>query len=166
MNETEALRAPLPLLVGSARPFVPMPDDGMARVCRVYDGDTLTLLCRISGRLVTSQLRIDGVDAPEMKCAAQKYCATLVRDVVRELLLGREVSVVADATDKYGRLLGDLTWPDAEDRPETTLRHYLLSRGLVRSYDGKARAAWSPETLTTIAASAEIVLAELRERPA
>jgi len=162
MIESRAPREPLPHLVGSARPFVPVPDDGVARVCRVYDGDTLTLLCRVAGRLATLQLRVRGIDAPELRCAAQKKCACLVRDVVRALLLGREVRVVGDSLDKYGRLLGDVLLPGAANDETDTLSKFLMSRGLSRPYDGSSRLPWSPESLDAISTKAESVLATLK----
>ncbi len=64
MSTDLPVRRPLPLLIGSTRPFVPTPDGGIARVCSVYDGDTVTLLCHVGGRLATLQLRVDGIDAP------------------------------------------------------------------------------------------------------
>ena len=80
---------------GSAKPQQEL----AGRIIEVYDGDTATLLTNDN---VKYKVRFYGIDAPE---AAQE-CGIASRDALREKILGREVTVLVAATDRYGRAVG------------------------------------------------------------
>ena len=49
--------------------FVATPDKGIGLICKVYDGDSFTLLCEVGGLETHLTLRIKGIDTPEIpKC--------------------------------------------------------------------------------------------------
>ena len=171
-GDEEAVRAKL----SAARPedaprrFVPLPEQGLARVCGCYDGDTVTVLFFEAGHLVRMPLRVRGVDAPERRGRgeAESRCAGLVRDVVARSLLDRVVRVTVHGLDKYGRLLGDVELPAAADGSDgsgpRTLSDFLLRHDLARPYDGGARAPFSAEEEARVVANATRLLDSLAPR--
>ncbi len=80
---------------GSATPNQELP----GQIIEVYDGDTATLL---TGDNKKYKVRFYGIDAPE---AAQES-GIESRDALREKILGKEVTVLVAATDRYGRAVG------------------------------------------------------------
>lgn len=121
--------------------FVPMEDGDKALVIKVYDGDTLTVGWRHGRSLVRESVRIRGIDTPELrsKCVEEKRLADLARTRLRDVALRKYVTLLAPATDKYGRLLCDL-------RTETipSISEYMLeARDFCREYVGGKRQPWS-----------------------
>lgn len=80
---------------GSATPNQELP----GQIIEVYDGDTATLLTNDNKKY---KVRFYGIDAPE---AAQEG-GIASRDALREKILGKEVTVLVAATDRYGRAVG------------------------------------------------------------
>lgn len=80
---------------GSATPNQELP----GQIIEVYDGDTATLLTNDNKKY---KVRFYGIDAPE---AAQES-GIESRDALREKILGKEVTVLVAATDRYGRAVG------------------------------------------------------------
>lgn len=70
------------------------------RVVKVVDGDTVQVL--ENGKMV--KVRLAGIDAPESRQAfGQASKKALIAEVAQ-----RDVSVITDTTDRYGRYLGIL----------------------------------------------------------
>lgn len=92
------------------------PVEFQARVIRIADGDTLTVL--FQKRPV--RLRLLGVDAPEVRQAygnrARRFAASLV--------FGKTVTVRAISNDRYGRKLVTIILPDGRN-----LNHELVRAG-------------------------------------
>lgn len=112
-----------------------------ARVISVLEGDTFLAEALVwPGHPVRVNVRIRGIDAPEMKarCAAERAAAVGARDALAGLLTqgGVIISNIAGAK-YYGRVLADVTTPDG--RP---LDRFLLDRNLVRLYGGGRRETW------------------------
>lgn len=103
----------LPLLA-SAEQFT-------GKVVGISDGDTISVLRE--GKAV--KVRLYGVDAPEQ---AQAF-GTKARQLTGDLAFQREVTVVIHATDRYGRLVGEVLLPDGR-----TLNHELVRAGLAWWY--------------------------------
>lgn len=136
-----------------------------ARVVDVYDGDTMTLILPLPNemdspsRLVKYNIRLEGVDTPELRVAATKEAAlnararvvewitqgALQREQVRpwtraelaECLQAHAYLVIAHcgAFDKYGRLLAQLTLGDG-DGDSDTLSQVLIAEHFANPYDG------------------------------
>lgn len=94
---------------------------------RVIDGDTIQL-----GR---ERIRVEGLDAPEMKglCEDESAVARLARDRLSELLDGRKVVIDRHGRDKYRRTLASVS-ADGED-----VGAVLVSEGLARKWERKWR---------------------------
>lgn len=125
----------------------PAPQENIGRVCDVYDGDTLTLLCSMSGNLYKFHTRITGVDCPEMRGrgAKEKEAAKAVRDIVIALCRNKICDLETHGTDKYGRMIADVWLPSG-----IRLSDYLLSWGLARPYAGGTRTPFTDTELAHI----------------
>lgn len=114
-----------------------------ARVLEVYDGDTITVGLRANGGFWRTALRINGIDAPEIKprrsnrteksLDKERLDAVKSRDFVREKILGKIILIKTNhRTDKFGRLLADIYINGGS----TSLANVLVSQGLAVAYDG------------------------------
>jgi endonuclease YncB( thermonuclease family) len=84
------------------------------RVVGVPDGDTLTI--RVDGRSV--QVRLDGVDAPEL---GQPYGKSARRSLA-ELCRGKDAAVVERGNDEQGRVLGSVRCGEVDANAEQVRR--------------------------------------------
>jgi len=71
------------------------------RVVKVADGDTVTVL-DVSN--TQHRIRLEGIDAPE----SHQDFGTQSKKNLSSLIFGRDVTVVYDKTDRYGRLVGKI----------------------------------------------------------
>lgn len=81
-----------------------------AKVLSVYDGDTYTLKFDLGFKIsVEHKVRMLYIDTPELR-GEEREAGLVVRDVVREHILGKEVVVKThrDKSGKYGRYLVEL----------------------------------------------------------
>lgn len=112
-----------------------------ARVISVLDGDTLRAAARVwPGQEITVNVRIRGIDAPEMKsrCEAERRAAERARFALEALVGPGAVRLRAVGGGKYyGRVVADVEAADG-----TTVGAALLSLNLVRPYGGGRRAPW------------------------
>jgi endonuclease YncB( thermonuclease family) len=111
------------------------------RVVRVTDGDTLTLRLSLREKYI---IRLHGIDAPERD---QAYGAIASRSLSR-LVNGREVAVVVEDRDDYGRLVGrvyaegrDINLALVQDGHAWWYRQYAKSRTDLAEAEAAARNA-------------------------
>lgn len=71
------------------------------KVVKITDGDTLTVL---DTEKVQHKIRLEGIDAPESKQAF----GTRSKQALGEKVADKEVLVVWEEKDRYGRMLGDV----------------------------------------------------------
>jgi endonuclease YncB( thermonuclease family) len=71
------------------------------RVVRVADGDTITVL---DANNAQHRIRLEGIDAPE---SHQAFGAQSKKSL-SEMVFGKDVTVVYQKTDQYGRLVGKI----------------------------------------------------------
>ena len=78
-----------------------------AKVCDVYDGDTIKIVFEFKKEMIKYSARIYGIDTPEIRTrdADEKKRGYEARDFLRELILDKVVKVDLLKFDKYGRLL-------------------------------------------------------------
>lgn len=79
-----------------------------AKVVKVYDGDTITVVVRMYDELRQHSMRLAHIDAPEIRggSAAETRAAQFSRDMLAEHILGQIVRIEITGQEKYGRLLG------------------------------------------------------------
>jgi len=81
-----------------------------AKIIKVYDGDTVTAQIDLGFNMTfTEPLRILRIDAPEVR-GEEKEAGKFSRDRLRELVLGKEVTIKTrkDKKGKYGRYLAEV----------------------------------------------------------
>jgi micrococcal nuclease len=79
-----------------------------AKVLSVYDGDTITCLIEVGfGIKLEESIRLYGIDAPEVR-GSERPQGLIARDSLRNLLLGKEITLKSMGRGKYGRIIGDL----------------------------------------------------------
>lgn len=112
-----------------------------ARVVEVIDGDTVRVRARIwLGQEIEISVRFDGIDTPERrgKCAEERRLAEAAHAFVAARMDGQSVTLRNVHYGKYaGRVVARAMLPSGEDISQS-----LVSAGLARPYDGRARAGW------------------------
>ena len=124
-----------------------------AKILSVYDGDgvfdaEIDMGMNLKQR---KDIRLYGVDTPEMR-GEQHRAGTVVRDFVRELILGKDVVVKTkkDKSGKYGRLLADITISPLSVTSGTDLGQILIEKGYAKPYFGGKKEGWSMEEIDKI----------------
>jgi micrococcal nuclease len=116
----------------------------------VYDGDTVVVDIDLGFDvwLKDQRVRIDGIDAPEIKSkdATEKRFGAEAREFLRSLLEGRLLKLTVekyDSTEKYGRILGDIVYGVPNARGGGYLywsaRDQLIAYGRAKEYHGGPR---------------------------
>lgn len=72
------------------------------RVIRIADGDTVTVLDSAN---TEHRIRLEGIDAPE----SHQAFGTQSKKNLSDMIFGKDVTVVYQKTDQYGRLVGKIT---------------------------------------------------------
>ncbi|GGA64040.1 thermonuclease family protein [Pelagibacterium lentulum] len=100
---------------------------------RVWDGDSI----RLGLTSEAEAIRIFNIDAPEIdgQCVYESDLAQRSKNRLAELLLGQQVTIHRQGTDRYGRTLAAVivNGVDAGD--------VLVSEGLARTWSGR-REPW------------------------
>lgn len=116
-------------------------DFNRAKVVKVYDGDTFTIAVYYCNKLTRFQVRLYGVDCPEIKGGTEesKAAARVSKQHVEQLILNKIVNIEIlnnkiyngkRICEKYGRLLAIVTIGDIN------LADYLIKNKLGLPYFG------------------------------
>lgn len=112
-----------------------------AVVVEVLDGDTFLAEALVwPGHTVRVNVRIRGIDAPEMKarCDAERTAALRARDALASMFGEGSIAISNISGAKYyGRVLADVTTADGQ-----AVAQLLLGERLVRPYGGGRRQPW------------------------
>jgi len=143
--------SPTPITWNDTIPFVVPITSG--QVIKVYDGDTITVASKLpfaGSPLYRFSVRLNGIDAPEMKGATpeERSVATSARDAVSELVLYKKVILRNVAMEKYGRVLADVYCDDIH------INQWLIDRRFAVKYDGGTKR--SPESWARYRVTGEI----------
>ncbi|ALJ36444.1 hypothetical protein AMK58_02075 [Azospirillum brasilense] len=136
----------VPLLAGTVQAAPPaLPGPIPAEVLEVLDGDTLLVRATIwLGQVVETHVRVDGLDAPEMRarCPRERELAETARDHARRLIGAAPVRLLDIQPDKYGgRVRARVLTIGGDD-----LSAALIEAGLARPYHGERRQPWCDGT--------------------
>lgn len=109
-------------------------------VVAVLDGDTFLADAHVwPGSTVRTNVRIRGIDAPEMRgrCDGERDAAHAARDALAGLVSGRRVEIRNIGGAKYyGRVLADVYVSRG------SVAERLVAARLVRPYSGGRRQSW------------------------
>jgi micrococcal nuclease len=113
-------------------PFVPPITSG--QVIKVYDGDTITIAATLYGKRYRFQVRLYGIDCPELKGPPEeKQKAIKARDALSARILHKTVTLKNVSTEKYGRLLAEVYLH------HENLSSWLLAENHARPYFGGSK---------------------------
>ena len=128
-------------------PFLPDPTIASTPemdIIRIVDGDTVEVLLRETGD--STNVRLVGYDTPETfrpGCAAERALGEEAKLVLgRALEAAGEVDLDTQGTDKYRRLLGEITLDGAP------LAQVMVQAGVAVPYDGGRRINWCERLAT------------------
>lgn len=116
-----------------------------ARVVKVYDGDTITVVLPLFDSFYKYNVRIYGLDTPELrsKNTLLKYCAYRARDRIIELIDGNDLEQIVSLVyiecqeyDKYGRLLCNVY---LDETREISITNVLIAEHLGYMYNGEKK---------------------------
>ena len=136
-------------------------------ICSVHDGDTMTAIVPFGKAFLKLDIRVEGIDAPEVQVRGETKGTALgdleeragaaVRNHVAALCNGKEMQVCLHKNDKFGgRLLGTVYLSESE-----TLTQHLLARHYCKAYGGQKKSAWTEQELKRILDGAESTAATL-----
>lgn len=99
----------------------------MAKILKVYDGDTFTFEVDLGFSIkVKERLRLARVDTPEVR-GNEKIKGKFVRDHVRELILGQDVEIHVMKKGKYGRYIAEVYFK--MEGQQYNLSDFLIAKG-------------------------------------
>lgn len=109
-----------------------------AKVVKVYDGDTITVVFMILGEYYKFNIRMDGYDSPEIrsKNIDEKKWAIASRDFLTSLIMDKIILLRCKDYDKYGRILGIVELNGID------INKTMLDRGYCRPYNGGNKKTW------------------------
>lgn len=112
-----------------------------AKVVKVYDGDTITVIFHFNGRFYKWNCRLERIDTPEIKSKhiAEKNSAKHARDFLSDRILNKIVKIKCNMFDKYGRLLIELFMDNVN------MNDLMISEGYAKEYDGGTKTEWNEE---------------------
>lgn len=110
-----------------------------AKVIKVYDGDTITVVFNYNNKYYKWNCRLNGIDTPEIKSnnEDEKKNAIKARDFLKEQILSRIVKLYCGEFDKYGRLLVNIIYK------EKNINEFMILNGYANKYDGGTKLLWN-----------------------
>lgn len=113
----------------------------LGKVIRVHDPDTITVIFEYNGNLYKKNLRLNGVDAPELHSTNKKEAdlCKAGQKVLADLTLNQIIKIKMGKFDKYGRILSSIFTYDTE----IDIIRILIDGGFVRLYDGGKKEVWN-----------------------
>lgn len=109
-----------------------------ATVVSVTDGDTIRLDIDLGFNMVihNTPIRLAGINAPETNTPEGRVAKTYLKELLPP---GTELTLhsIKDKTEKYGRILGILTYNNPETTtptPNDTINNTLIEKGYATTY--------------------------------
>lgn len=109
-----------------------------AKVIKVYDGDTVTVVFKFNGEYYKWLCRLDGIDTPELKTSIkeEKQEAVKARDFLIEKIFNKIVQIHCGDFDKYGRLLCKIFYENVN------INELMIQDGYAVAYFGGTKNIW------------------------
>jgi endonuclease YncB( thermonuclease family) len=120
-------------------------EDFTGKVVGVIDGNTISVMH--NGK--AEKIRLNGIDCPD---SGQAF-GTKAKEFTSCLCLGKEVTVLVEETDRYGRMVADIVLPDGRD-----LNQEIVRNGFAWRYE---KYAPNDTTLKALQAEAKAKKADL-----
>lgn len=136
-----------------------VPRKGMftkCQVCGVYDGDTITVLYLVQNTPFKINLRMEGIDAPEIrsKRELEQKAATAVKKWLQNRIAEQKTwYFIPKKWDKYGgRVVGTLHSKKNKTALNKALsvNQEMIDMGIVKTYKGRKKVEWEDQELKKI----------------
>lgn len=123
--------------------------DTYAKVVKVHDADTVTIVFEWNNEIIKLNARLDGIDAPELKSKVLSESAACKAGTLRlqEIIDDKVVRVVLGKFDKFGRPLVSIYTLEPIEDDITCVNDYLIRYQYVREYDGGKKEHWGQNEL-------------------
>lgn len=110
-----------------------------ARIVKVYDGDTCTIIFRWKKQNIKCSCRIHGIDTPELKTSnkREKEFGYKARDFLSSVILEQVLMVHFLKDDKYGRPLVNIFLHNGQ-----SVGDMMITGGYAKPYFGGKKAKW------------------------
>lgn len=117
----------------------------------VHDTDTISILFKYKDEILKHNIRIDGVDAPELNSSIiyEKELCIKGTEYLKNLILNKIIKVKIKKTDKYGRLLADIYTLDLYPN-NICINNDLIDEGYCRKYTGGTKIDWNLTSSDTL----------------
>ena len=102
-----------------------------AKVIKVYDGDTITVLVDLGFKItITETIGFYGLNTPEVR-GVERPEGLIARDRLRERILDKDVTIKTkkDKKGKYGRYIAEIVLE------EENINEWLITEGLAERKD-------------------------------
>jgi endonuclease YncB( thermonuclease family) len=108
------------------------------KVKSVYDGDTLTVIFPFNNSYYKSNLRLLGIDTPEIKTKnlSEKQAGLLAKEWLTKKIQDKIIYVAFEKEDKYGRLLGVIYEKPGMNDFKHSINQMLIDENLAITYNG------------------------------
>jgi endonuclease YncB( thermonuclease family) len=106
------------------------------RVIKVYDGDSITIAATLpksnDREFYKFNIRLNRIDTPEIRTQnkIEKIYGIKIRDLLNEKIMNKMVNLKVINTDKYGRLLAEVSYKNEN------INDWLLINKYAMEYDG------------------------------
>lgn len=134
-----------------------VPRKGMltkCQVCGVYDGDTITVLYLVQNAPFKINLRMEGIDAPEIrsKCDLERQAAVAVKKWLQNRISEQKTwYFIPKKWDKYGgRVVGTLHSKKTKLSIRLSINQEMIDMGVVKPYKGVKKTEWKDSELKEI----------------
>lgn len=110
----------------------------------IHDTDTISVLFKYKDDIIKYNLRIAGIDAPELHSDIlyEKELCIKGTEYLKILILYKILKVKIQKPDKYGRLLADLYTLDQYPN-NIYINKDLIDKGFCREYNGGTKYNWN-----------------------
>lgn len=110
-----------------------------AKVVKVYDGDSITVVFKYMDTYHKWLCRLNGIDSPEIKSSnpEEKQMAIKARDFLREKIFDKIIEISCGKFDKYGRLLCTVFIDDIN------INDLMVEECHAVRYDGGTKKRWT-----------------------
>ena len=107
----------------------------MAKVVAVYDGDTIRAVFKFNGDYYKFNIRLMGIDTPEIRTKndKEKNCGYMVKGILEDKILNKQVQLVCTGEDSFGRILAYIYYDGIN------ISQYMLDNKYAYPYDGKKK---------------------------
>jgi len=111
-----------------------------ARIIKVYDGDTCTILFKWKKQNIKTSCRILGIDTPELrtKNKKEKELGWKAKEFLERLILEKVLKVKFSKDDKYGRPLVEIFLHNVQ-----SISDIMKTNGHTKTYYGGTKQKWN-----------------------